>query len=153
MKRAQRVVCALLCALGVGPGLPVSAQSALDYRSIAAPSTVFYSSPSLSARKLAVASRYYPVEVLVTSAGWSRVRDSGGALAWVENKSLSAQRMVLVTAASTILREKPETASPALAQLERDVVCKFLEHTPGWIKVRHRDGLIGYLPVTDIWGV
>lgn len=153
MRRRDRVLCAVLCALGAGFSLPLSAQSALDYRSIATPSTIFYSGPSAAARKLAVASRYYPVEVVLSSAGWSKVRDSSGELAWVENKSLSAQRMVLVTANNATLRQKPEAGSPALAQLERNVVCEFLEHTPGWIKVRHRDGIVGYLPITDIWGV
>lgn len=153
MRFRNGVFCVALCALGTGSSLPTFAQSALDYRSIATPSTIFYSSPSAAARKLAVASRYYPVEVVLSSAGWSKVRDSSGELAWVESRSLSARRMVLVTANGATLRQKPEAGSPALAQLERNVVCEFLEHAPGWIKVRHRDGIVGYLAITDIWGV
>lgn len=153
MKRKHVVLVGMACLWGAVAGLPAFAQSALDYRSIATASTILYSGPSPSARKLAVASRYYPVEVLLSSGAWSRVRDSSGELAWVETKALSAQRMVLVTAASATLRQKPEAGAPALAQLERNVVCEFIEHTPGWIKVRHRDGLTGYLPITEVWGV
>lgn len=128
------------------------AQSGLDYRSVATPSTVFYSGPSAQARKVAVVSRYYPVEVLVTSGEWLKVRDSSGELAWVESKHLSAKRMVIVTAATSRLRQKPEATALSAAQVERGVALEFVEAAGAWIKVKHRDGITGYLPIADGWG-
>lgn len=128
------------------------AQSGLDYRSVATPSTVFYSGPSAQARKVAVVSRYYPVEVLVTSGEWLKVRDSSGELAWVERKHLSAKRMVIVTAATSRLRQKPEATASSAAQVERGVVLEFVEAAGAWIKVKHQDGITGYLPIADGWG-
>ena len=133
-------------------GATAWAQSGLDYRSIGTPSTVFYNGPSLLARKISVASRYYPVEVLINSGDWAKVRDSAGELAWVEAKSLSAKRMIIVTTASATVRQKPDLSSIAVAQLERNVVVEFVELTPGWVKVRHKDGLTGYLAISDGWG-
>ena len=138
--------------LGVAFAGAVSAQAGLDYRSVATPSTIFYNGPSAQARKVAVASRYYPVEVLIVSGDWLKVRDSSGELAWVESKNLSPKRMVITTAASSQLRQKPESAAPPLAQIERGVALEFVETASGWIKVRHRDGLVGYLPINEVWG-
>lgn len=128
------------------------AQNSLDYRSVATPSTVFYSGPSAQARKVAVVSRYYPVEVLVTSGDWLKVRDSSGELAWVESKHLSSKRMVIVTATMSQLRQKPEAAASSAAQVERGVVLEFVEAVGTWIKVKHRDGITGYLPIAEAWG-
>lgn len=128
------------------------AQTGLDYRSVATPSTVFYSGPSAQARRVAVASRYYPVEVLITSGDWLKVRDSSGELAWVESKHLSPKRMVIVTAATSQLKQKPEVAAAPAGQVERGVVLEFIETAGAWIKVKHRDGITGYLPIADSWG-
>lgn len=142
-----------LAILGFAFASAAPAQSGLDYRSVATPSTVFYSGPSTQARKLAIASRYYPVEVLLASGEWLKVRDASGELAWVEGKHLSPKRMVLVTAAMSQLRQKPEPAALAAAQVERGVVLEFVEAAGAWIKVKHRDGTSGYLPIADGWGV
>lgn len=141
-----------LTILGIAFAGAASAQAGLDYRSVATPSTIFYNGPSAQARKLAVASRYYPVEVLIVSGGWLKVRDSSGDLAWVESKNLSPKRMVMTTAATSQLRQKPESGARPLAQVERGVVLEFVESASGWIKVRHRDGLVGYLPINEVWG-
>lgn len=141
-----------LAILGMAFACAASAQAGLDYRSVATPSTVFYNGPSVLARKVAVASRYYPVEVLITYGSWLKVRDSTGELAWVESKHLSPKRMVIVTAAATQLRQKPEASASPAAQIERGVVLEFVEAAGAWIKVNHRDGITGYLPVADGWG-
>ena len=45
-----------------------------------------------------VASRYMPVEIVVSIEGWVKVRDQAGDLAWVEKNALSELRTVVVTA-------------------------------------------------------
>lgn len=141
-----------LAILGIACVSAAPAQSAFDYRSVATPATVFYSGPSVAARKVAVASRYYPVEVLLESGDWLKVRDGNGELAWVEARNLTRKRMVVTTAANGQLRAKPEPAAQAVAQIERGVVLEFVEAAGAWIKVRHRDGLVGYMPITAVWG-
>lgn len=145
------VRCVTVGALGLFAASAL-AQSGLDYRSIGASATIFYNAPSPLARKVAVVSRYYPVEVLIASGEWLKVRDSAGDLAWVESKNLSSKRMVIVSVASAQMRQKPEANSAGIAQIERNVVLEFIDYVPGWVKVRHRDGLIGYLPITELWG-
>ena len=148
--RALAVVSFIALVFG---SLTVAAQSGLDYRSVGASATIFYSGPSPLSRKVAVASRYLPVEVLVSSGDWVKIRDSSGELAWVEAKNLAPKRMLVVTSALAHMRQKPDASSASVAQLERNVVVEFIEPAPGWIKVKHRDGPVGYLAITDVWGV
>src|SRR5690348_3660275 len=79
-------------------GMPGYAVAALEFFSIKDNAVVMYDAPSLKADKLYVASRNLPVEAVVKVEGWVKVRDSGGTLAWVEEKELSDKRYVIVTA-------------------------------------------------------
>lgn len=142
------------CASGLLAGLlltPAVAQ-ALDYRSVAAPA-VFYASPVHGSKKLYAVGRGYPVEAVVELNGWVKVRDSKGELAWVEAGNLSSQRMLVVLPDSAVLRQAPVASAPAVARLGRSVLLERLELAAGgWVKVRHRDGLVGYLQVGEVWG-
>ena len=69
---------------------------ALDFRSVAVPAAVLYDAPSAKARKLFILTQGYPIEILVTLEAWLKVRDASGELAWIETRSLSMQRMVMV---------------------------------------------------------
>ena len=70
--------------------------AAVDFRSIGDNAAVLFDAPSLKAKKTAVISRGYPVEIVVAVEGWFKVRDAGGELAWVEAKSLSEKRTLMV---------------------------------------------------------
>ena len=73
--------------------------AAAEFRSIAASGTLMYDAPSVRAKKLFVASRLYPVEIVINIDTWAKVRDHAGDLVWVEKKALSDKRTVIVTAA------------------------------------------------------
>ncbi len=133
--------------------LPAAAW-ALDFRSIAAPRAVLYDAPSAQAKKLFIVSQFYPIEVIVNLGDWIKVRDIHGGLAWVEAKQLSAKRTVLVSAAQVEAREAADPASRLVFRAEKDVALELLDAgTNGWIKVRHRDGLTGYVQSTQVWGL
>src|SRR3989442_1181449 len=63
-----------------------------EFRSIAENGTPMYDAPSVRAKKLFVASRLYPVEVVINIDAWIKVRDQAGDLSWVEKKALSDKR-------------------------------------------------------------
>ena len=81
------------------PLLLLAAPCALagEFSSIAENATPMFDAPSVKANKLFVASKFYPVEVIVRLDNWTKVRDAAGELSWVEKKSLSDTRMVVVT--------------------------------------------------------
>lgn len=127
--------------------------SALEFRSIAPAKAILYDAPSLEADKLFILGQAYPVEIIVNLNNWLKVRDASGGLSWVESKSLSNKRTVLVIAKSDIkLAEDPTSA--LLATVEKDVVLELVENRQnGWVKVKHRDGITGFVQVTNLWGV
>lgn len=141
-----RIVVVLLAAV-----LPAAA-SALEYRSIASDRVVMYDSPSLHGKKLYLASRYYPVEVIVSLEAFAKVRDAAGDLSWVEKKNLSDKRMVLVSVLLADVYQAPD-GKVLVFQAERGVALELVEYAgSGWIKVRHPDGAMGFVRTSQVWG-
>lgn len=135
-------------------GLLAFPVQALEFQSIAENATVAYDAPSLKARKLFVIGRQYPVEVIVVLPQWVKVRDANGELSWIEKKYLSANRTALVNVPLAEVRQNPDSNAPIVLRAEQNVVFEVIE-TPalGWVKVRHRDGQVGYIRNNQIWGV
>jgi SH3-like domain-containing protein len=127
--------------------------SAIEYRTVET-ATVLYDSPSQRGIKLFVIKRDTPVEVVVGLDGWSKVRDAEGGLSWIEKKYLSEKRSVIVTAERAEVRQKTEDGAPLVFEAEKNVSLEYLETASGgWIKVRHRDGLSGFVRANQIWGL
>ena len=128
--------------------------NALEFRSIAPAKAILYDAPSLEAGKLYILSQSYPVELIVNLNNWVKVRDAAGTLSWVESKSLSSKRTVLVLA-KTDIKAAEDATSALVATVEKDVVLELLPMTAknGWVKVKHRDGVTGFVQVTNLWGV
>ena len=124
-----------------------------EFRSIAENGTLMYDAPSVRAKKLFVASRYYPVEVVINIDAWVKVRDHAGDLTWVEKKALSDKRTIVVTAALAEVRQTPSDDAAMVFQAQRGVALDLAEaQAGGWVKVRHADGQVGYVKVNQVWG-
>lgn len=126
---------------------------ALEYRSIAAPKAILFDAPSAEATKIYILNQGYPVEVIVNLGAWIKVRDQLGSLSWVEGKNLNSKRTVLVTT-KTDIKSAEDSASALVATVEKDVVLEMLSPTikNGWVKVKHRDGITGYIQSSAVWG-
>ncbi|TDR73506.1 SH3 domain-containing protein [Paludibacterium purpuratum] len=126
---------------------------ALEFRSVKESGAVLYEAPALSAKKLFVVSRYYPVEVLSTQDAWARVRDATGAISWLPSAALSAQRWLLVVSERADVRTTPTAAGVAFSVPKNGVLQLMDPPSNGWVHVRHRDGSTGYASITDLWGL
>jgi SH3-like domain-containing protein len=125
-----------------------------EFRSIGANATPMYDAPSAKANKLFVASRLYPVEVIVQVENWTKVRDAAGDLSWVEKKSLSDTRTVVVTVALADVRQRAEDGAPLVFQARSGVALEVVELGAGpWAKVHHRDGQTGFVRASQVWGL
>jgi SH3-like domain-containing protein len=82
------------------------------------------------------------------------VRDAQGGISWVEAKQLSNKRTVMVSSNLAEIRQSADAASNLLATLEKDVLLEVVDTklNNGWIKVKHRDGVTGYIQISSIWG-
>jgi SH3-like domain-containing protein len=130
------------------------AAQAADFRSVAESAAVMYDAPSKASTPVYVASRFYPVEVIVNLDAWVKVRDHTGALSWVEKKSLSERRMVLVTAPNVEVKSRAEDAAPAAFHATQNVALDLVEIAQGgWVRVRHADGATGFVKASLVWGL
>ena len=142
---------ALLC---LGFSLSVFSMSArAEFRTIAVPKAILYDAPSAEASKIYLLNQGYPVEIIVNLGQWMKVRDQLGGLSWVESKNLTSKRTVLVTT-KTDMKVAEDSTSALRATVEKDVVLGLVSPTAknGWIKVRHRDGIEGFVQASDVWG-
>jgi SH3-like domain-containing protein len=129
------------------------AVQAADYKSVGAAPAIMYDAPSERGRKVFIAPRGMPVEVILSYGDWAKVRDVTGDLSWVEAKALDARRHVIVNVAGAKVRSTADEAAPVVFSAERGVLLELAEPiSSGWIKVRHRDGQGGYIRAADVWG-
>jgi SH3-like domain-containing protein len=148
---------ALSGALSIAVALPVAAA---DFRATADPAAILYDAPSARARPLFVYGRDVPVETLVSVEGWTKIRDAAGTIGWLQSKSLSDKRMVVVRTPTAEVRATAEEGAPVVFRAERDVLLELAEPAasaattamPGWLKVRHRDGQTGYIRLSQVFG-
>ncbi|MGH8806866.1 MAG: SH3 domain-containing protein [Noviherbaspirillum sp.] len=136
---------AALCAAG--------AAHALEFKSVGAAPAVLYDAPSSKGRKVFVAPRGMPVEVVLTYGEWLKVRDAGGDLAWVESKALTVRRNVIASTAGARVRATAEESAPVVFTVDKGVLLELVDTaSAGWVRVKHRDGQGGFIRAADVWG-
>jgi SH3-like domain-containing protein len=131
-----------------------TAAPAFEYRSVASPAAVLYDGPSAKAEKISIVTRAYPLEIITKLGEWVKVRDAAGELGWIDAKALADKRFLLVTAATADIRESAENQAPLVLRVEKNVVLELLEPpASSWAKVRHRDGVTGFVRSDQVWGL
>jgi SH3-like domain-containing protein len=138
------------CALS----LACCAAAAFDFKSVGPHPAILYDAPSSKGGKLYLAPCGMPVEVLLSYGDWVKVRDASGDMAWAEAKDLSARRNVIVRAPFARVHAAPDDAAPIVMSADRNVLLELVDPEPGpWVRVRHRDGISGYVKASDVWGI
>lgn len=131
----------------------VGSAHALDYASVAVSSAILYDAPSLKAKKIFVVNRYLPLEQVVSLDDWVKVRDSSGSLAWIEKHALNSKRFVAVMTPVATVYQSAEADAPVTFNTRQQVALEWLESSGnGWVKVRHPDGMTGYVRASEVWG-
>ena len=133
--------------------LAMAGAQAFDFKTIANGPVILYDAPSQKGGKLFIAPRGMPVEVVLTYGEWAKVRDATGDMAWVEQRHLSPRRNVVVRTNNARVRALADEGATAVMSAERGVLLELVDTQGGWVKVRHRDGITGFIRSSDIWGV
>ena len=148
-------------AVAVAAALAAAVAHAAEFRVTAEAPTLLYDAPSARARPLFVYGRDVPFEVLVSVEGWTKVRDAGGAIGWIAAKGLADRRVLVVRVPVADVRANPDDAAPVVFRAEQNVLLELAETasspattaSPGWVKVRHRDGQVGFVRLPQIFGL
>jgi SH3-like domain-containing protein len=139
----------------------VPAVGAAEFRTTAEQPTTLYDGPSAKSRPQFLYGRDIPVEVIVSVEGWVKVRDVTGTIGWMDRKALSDKRMLVVRVPVADVRAGTDDASPLVFRAEQNVLLELDETatsaattaTPGWVKVRHRDGQSGFVRIAQVFGL
>jgi SH3-like domain-containing protein len=142
---------------GIALALLATSALALDYRSVSE-NAVLYDAPSVKGVKHFIIARGTPVEVVLTQEYWTKVRDSSGNMAWIEARLLSPARTLLVRVDKADVRTEANEKSPVVFSVGTNVLLDLVDTgpaiaTPGWAKVKHRDGQGGYIKAAQVWGL
>lgn len=142
-----------LVAFAMSMSAVASAAAAIEFKSVGAAPAVMYDAPSAKGRKLYVAPRGMPVEVVLTYGEWNKVRDAAGDMAWIEARRLTPRRHLVVRVANARVRVSADDAAPLVFTADKGVLLELVEPiASGWVKVRHRDGQVGFARASDVWG-
>ncbi len=127
--------------------------TALDYRTTSRPA-LLYDAPSATAGKVAVAGSGLPLEVVVDTEKWAKVRDHTGRLAWIEKTALDGGKNVVVKAEMSLVRSQPRPDAEVAFRVARGVLLAVTGEADayGWLPVKHADGMAGWMPVHEVWG-
>ena len=131
----------------------VQSAAALDYGTTAR-AALIYDAPSPAARKIAIAGGGLPLEVILESQSWLKVRDPNGHLGWIEKSALGKGRNVMIKAESSAIRKRPHPEADIAFHASRGVLLEVTGEPDGfgWLPVRHAGGLSGWLPAHEAWG-
>jgi SH3-like domain-containing protein len=148
-------------ALAIVAACAAVSAAAAEFRVTAEHPTVLYDGPSTKSKPQFLYGRDVPVEVIVNVEGWTKVRDAGGTIGWIERRALADKRMLVVRATFADVRVNPDDAAPIVFRAEQNVLLEVGEvatsaataSSPGWVKVRHRDGASGFVRISQVFGL
>lgn len=134
--------------------LAAPAAFAFDFRSVGPAPAILYDTPSSKGARMYVAPQGMPLQVLSSYADWVKVRDANGDLAWTPAKGLSARRNLVVRTPGAKVFAGPDESAQVLMTADKGVILELVDPTAlTWIRVRHRDGIDGYVRANDVWGL
>lgn len=134
-------------------GSLVAPAHALDYRSTV-DAALLYDAPSTAAARVAFAGKGVPLEIVVDTDLWAKVRDPSGRLAWIEKTALGHASSVMIRSELAEIRQEPRIDAEVTFRAARGVLLELTDEARpfGWLPVRHPDGHRGWLPARDAWG-
>ena len=127
---------------------------AFDFKTVGTTPAILYATPSAKGNKLYIAPPGMPLQILLTYGEWVKVRDMNGHTAWTQARGLNAPRTVLVSTPGARVHASPDERSAVLMTADKGVVLVLRDPAAVvWARVVHRDGIDGYIKVSDVWGL
>jgi len=142
-----------LLALAVPLSIFSGGALALDFHSTAR-AAILYDAPSTAAGKVAVTGAGVPLEVIVDTSAWAKVRDVTGRMAWIEKDAFATDHTVMVQAERASVQREPKADAPIVLTAATGVVLtRDMRDGPrGWLAVRHASGRSGWIRRDEVWG-
>ncbi len=110
------------------------------------------SGPGIKYKVLWQLDKGYPLKVIETRGKWYKVRDYENDVGWVHSSLTSPKPHVIVKKSRVNVRSGPGTDKEKIAMAEKGTVFSTLKRTKNWVKVRHEQGVTGWISRRLVWG-
>lgn len=99
----------------------------------------------------------FPLQVIESKGNWLKVKDFENDVGWVYRNLVSGKAHLIVKVNKQKnkrinIRSGPGTKYGIVGKANYGVVFQTLEHRQSWVKVKHEDGLIGWVKRSLLWG-
>lgn len=94
----------------------------------------------------------FPLKVLDKQGNWVKVEDFEGDSGWIYKTLVDHEPHLIVKRRRVNMRSGPGESYRVVGQANYGVVFKTLEVKEGWAKVKHENGLVGWISRSLLWG-
>ncbi len=94
----------------------------------------------------------FPLRILSSKGNWYKVQDFENDSGWVYKKMVNRTPHLIVKRKRINIRSNPSSRSKLIGKADYGVVFKTLEQKKGWAKVKHENGLSGWVRRDLLWG-
>lgn len=108
--------------------------------------------PSLNYEIIWELGRGYPLMVTDSKGSWYKVKDFEDDQGWVFEPLTSRTPHVVVKKQLVNIRKAPGTKYKVVGKAEYGTVFRTIKRVKGWIKVKHDNGLTGWIYRKLVWG-
>jgi len=94
----------------------------------------------------------YPLKVLEHQGSWFKVEDFEGDEGWIYKTLVAREPHLIVKKRRVNMRSGPGDNYRVVGKANYGVVFKTLEVKNGWARVKHENGMIGWISRSLLWG-
>lgn len=143
----KKVVIALIFSL-----LAVSTCEAVSLVSVDGENVNLRSGPGGNYSVLWELGRGFPLKVLGSKGDWIKVVDFEGDGGWIYSKLVAKRAHLIVKKKRINVRSGPGSRYRLVGKANYGVVFKTIKNSKGWAKVKHENGLTGWIKRDLLWG-
>ena len=130
----------------------VSIADAIKLVSISGESVNMRSGPGENYSVLWELGKGFPLKVLGKKGTWTKVEDFEGDIGWVYGKLIGRKAHMIVKKKRINVRSGPGSSYRLVGKANYGVVFKTIKSDKGWVKVKHENGLTGWIKRSLLWG-
>ena len=132
--------------------LAVSTVEAITLVSIDGENVNMRSGPGSNYSVLWELGKGFPLKVIGSKGDWLKVEDFEGDNGWIHTKLSSKKPHLIVKKKRVNVRSGPSSKNRLVGKANYGVVFKRIKISKGWAKVKHENGLTGWIKRDLLWG-
>jgi len=94
----------------------------------------------------------FPLKMIATQGNWLKVEDFEGDSGWIYKDLVDREAHLIVKKKRVNVRSGPGDRYRLVGKANYGVVFKTLKNQKGWVKVKHENGLTGWVLRSLLWG-